>query len=87
MSSGRSYVLLERKDATRGDSIELEGCRERPCNQLDPRLGLSVRCVEPGTMSLELAGMIVLTIIGVIFYVTVWVVVWRRRRRDEPPRR
>jgi hypothetical protein len=37
-------------------------------------------------MSLELAAMITLTIIGVIFYITVWVVVWRRRHRDEPPR-
>lgn len=37
-------------------------------------------------MTLQLAAMIAFAIIGVVFFITVWVVVARAHRRDEPPR-
>jgi len=37
-------------------------------------------------MTLQLAAMIAFMVFGVIFFVTVWVVVRRAQRKDEPPR-
>jgi cbb3-type cytochrome oxidase subunit 3 len=37
-------------------------------------------------MTLQLAGMIAFTVVGVIFFVLVWVVMLRASRKDEPPR-
>jgi heme/copper-type cytochrome/quinol oxidase subunit 2 len=37
-------------------------------------------------MTLQLAAMIAFAVIGLVFFVTVWVVVFRARRKDEPPR-
>jgi hypothetical protein len=37
-------------------------------------------------MTLQLAAMIAFAVIGVVFFVTVWVVVFRARRKDERPR-
>jgi len=35
----------------------------------------------------KLAAMIAFAVIGLVFFVTVWVVVFRARRNDEPPRK
>jgi cbb3-type cytochrome oxidase subunit 3 len=37
-------------------------------------------------MTLQLGAMIAFAVIGVVFFVAVWVVVFRARRKDEPPR-
>jgi hypothetical protein len=36
-------------------------------------------------VELQLAVMIAFTLIGVIFFVTIWVVLVRAHRKDEPP--
>jgi hypothetical protein len=37
-------------------------------------------------MDLQLAVMIGFMLIGVVFFVTIWVVLQRAQRKDEPPR-
>jgi|GraSoiStandDraft_47_1057283.scaffolds.fasta_scaffold1868597_1 hypothetical protein len=36
-------------------------------------------------MDLQLAAMIAFALIGVVFFVTIWVVILRAHRKDQPP--
>jgi hypothetical protein len=38
-------------------------------------------------VTLQLAGMIAFAFVGVCFFLTVWVVIERAHRKDEPPRK
>jgi hypothetical protein len=38
-------------------------------------------------MDLQLAAMIAFALVGVVFFVTIWVVMLRAHRKDQPPPR